>query len=135
MRVRKSIECWLYESKFNKFLLLHIRNPKDDFWQPITGGIEAGETGVQAAIREIKEETTINVQQESFTFIGKQYVPIDDGLAIDKQLFFCRANNKDTSTQVSDEHVGYKWVDPKNAASWLTWPNNKESLIKALALI
>ncbi|MFT8812238.1 NUDIX hydrolase [Oenococcus sp.] len=135
MRVRKSIECWLYGTKPKKFLLLHIQNPKYNFWQPITGGIEAGETGIQAAIREIKEETMLNVQPEFFTFMGTQYVSIDESLAIDKQLFFCRANDKDTSVQISDEHAGYKWVNPKEAAGWLTWPNNKESLVKALTLI
>ena len=40
-------------------LLLH-RKDRKDFWQSVTGSIELNESPYEAAIREVKEETSID---------------------------------------------------------------------------
>src|SRR5205807_8670670 len=40
----------------HRVLLLHRRPERGNFWQPITGGIEAGESPADAARREVLEE-------------------------------------------------------------------------------
>ena len=47
--------------KDNKVLLIHRKNEKEYFVFP-GGGVENGETVEQAVVRELKEETTINVK-------------------------------------------------------------------------
>ena len=60
------IEAILYKRTDGKiqYLILKRHPPKDhpemgQFWQPITGGLEGGETKREALKREIKEETGI----------------------------------------------------------------------------
>jgi len=42
-----------------EYLLLKTTPEREDFWQPVTGGLEEGETEVDALKREVSEETGI----------------------------------------------------------------------------
>ena len=55
--MRQSIEAWIYHPEDGEILLLKVEAEKVSFWQPITGGIESGESPEEACLREIKEET------------------------------------------------------------------------------
>ena len=55
--MKQSIEAWIYHPEDREILLLKVENEKLSFWQPITGGIESGESPEEACLREIKEET------------------------------------------------------------------------------
>jgi 8-oxo-dGTP diphosphatase len=46
----------------NQILLVSHRYPERDLWMPPGGAIEASETSSDAAIREVKEETGLNVE-------------------------------------------------------------------------
>ena len=54
--MRQSIEAWIYHPEDQEILLLKVENESVSFWQPITGGIERGESPEEACLREIKEE-------------------------------------------------------------------------------
>ena len=41
-------------------VLIMERADKPGFWQSVTGSLEAGETPMQTAIREVKEETGLD---------------------------------------------------------------------------
>lgn len=55
-----------------KRVLMLQRRDDPDFWQSVTGSIEEGETALQAAVREVKEEVTIDVAAEQLTLIDCQ---------------------------------------------------------------
>jgi len=42
-----------------QYLLLKRKPEREDFWQPVTGGLEEGETKIEALKREVREETGI----------------------------------------------------------------------------
>jgi 8-oxo-dGTP diphosphatase len=46
----------------NRILLVSHHYPERDLWMPPGGGIEASETSSDAAIREVKEETGLDVE-------------------------------------------------------------------------
>jgi 8-oxo-dGTP pyrophosphatase MutT (NUDIX family) len=46
----------------NRVLLVSHRYPERDLWMPPGGGIETDETSLDAAIREVKEETGLDVE-------------------------------------------------------------------------
>ena len=46
--MRQSIEAWIYHPEDREILLLKVENEKVSFWQPITGGIERGESTEEA---------------------------------------------------------------------------------------
>ena len=55
-----SILVVIYAQDTKRVLMLQRRDDPD-FWQSVTGSVEEGETAPQAAMREVKEEVTIDV--------------------------------------------------------------------------
>ena len=56
--LRKGVGVVLLNKNNQIFVARRIDNPKD-FWQMPQGGIDKGETPLEAAYRELKEETSI----------------------------------------------------------------------------
>ena len=115
--MRQSIEAWIYHPEEREILLLKVEDKKVSFWQPITGGIESGESPEEACLREIKEETGLLLACSSLTCLGDFMVKIDEN------LFLVLTEQKDI--QLSDEHVGAQWVALDKVSSQLYWPSNQ----------
>ena len=124
--MRRSIEAWIYHPEDREILLLKVENEKVSFWQPITGGIESGESPEEACLREIKEETGLLLACPNLTSLGDFTVKIDENLSIHKNLFLVLTEQKEI--QISDEHVGAQWVALDKVSSQLSWPSNQATL-------
>ena len=121
--MRQSIEAWIYHPEEREILLLKVEDEKFSFWQPITGGIESGESPEEACLREIKEETGMLLACSSLTTLGDFTVKIDENLTIHKNLFLVLTEQKEI--QISDEHVRAQWVALDKVSSQLYWPSNQ----------
>ena len=121
--MRRSIEAWIYHPEDREILLLKVEDEKVSFWQPITGGIESGESPEEACLREIKEETGLLLHRSNLTSLGDFMVKIDENLTIHKNLFLVLTEQKEI--QISDEHVGAQWVALDKVSSQLYWPSNQ----------
>ena len=121
--MRQSIEAWIYHPEEREILLLKVENEKVSFWQPITGGIESGESPEEACLREIKEETGLLSACSNLTSLGDLTVKIDENLTIHKNLFLVLIVRKEI--QISDEHVGAQWVALEKISSQLYWTSNQ----------
>ncbi len=97
-----------------------------NIWQMVTGKIEEGETAYQAALREIKEETGLEVK-EMWTVpnVNSFYSPNDDSI-IFIPVFLALVNKKEV--KLSEEHSDFKWVDSEKAIELLPWPGQKNSV-------
>ena len=102
---------------------MKVEDEKFSFWQPITGGIESGESPEEACLREIKEETGLVLACSNLTSLGDFTVKIDENLFIHKNLFLVLTEQKEI--QISDEHVGAQWVALDKVSSQLYWPSNQ----------
>ena len=102
--MRQSIEAWIFRPEDGEILLLKVEAEKVSFWQPITGGIESGESPEEACLREIKEETGLLLHRSNLMELGNFTVKIDENLSIHKNLFLVLTEQKEI--QISDEHVG-----------------------------
>ena len=96
----------------NQVLLLKTNNSRGAFWQNITGHVELNETFLQAAEREVFEETKI----------GHEHI-----IDLKKEFFFIyqyKNNNQEKSYLIilkltknpnvfidENEHQDFKWVD------------------------
>jgi len=60
--MKYSIEAWIYDPIAKEILLLKVKTGQCSFWQPITGGIESDESPEAACIREIFEETGLEIE-------------------------------------------------------------------------
>ncbi len=57
---RLKVQVWLYWVPQSMFLLLKTQPERGGFWQPVTGGVDAGEGLEEAALREVQEETGLS---------------------------------------------------------------------------
>ena len=121
--MRQSIEAWIFRPEDGEILLLKVEAEKVSFWQPITGGIESGESPEEACLREIKEETGLILACSNLTSLGDITVKIDENLTIHKNLFLVLTEQK--AIQISDEHVGAQWVALDKVSSQLYWTSNQ----------
>ena len=121
--LRQSIEAWIYNPEDREILLLKVEDEPVSFWQPITGGIESGESTEEACLREIKEEIGLLLACSNLTGLGDFTVKIDENLSIHKNLFLVLTEQKDI--QISDEHVGAQWIALEKVSSQLYWPSNQ----------
>lgn len=130
METKQSIECWiLTQEQPSSVLLMHVGAKKSHphFFQPITGGIEKGENPIEACIREIREETGIEIEESELqrlpeTFLAK----INDNLAIEKTIFTTRLPESDITINPA-EHTGYQWAQTQEVESLLYWQSNKDT--------
>lgn len=88
-------------------VLLQLRRDTDT-WAPPSGGVEPGETVAESAIREVREETGINILPEAIIAVlsGEEYnvtYPNGDQLATVTTVFRCRALNAATPCVNDDE--------------------------------
>lgn len=120
--IKYSIEAWIYNSVAKEILLLKVKSGQLSFWQPITGGIENGESPEAACIREIFEETGLEIELTELLQIGHHTVVIDEDLTIFKTLFLVETKQKDI--RISDEHIDFMWTEVKNVPDILYWQSN-----------
>ena len=121
--MKQSIEAWIFHTEDREILLLKVEDETVSFWQPITGGIESGESPEEACLREIKEETGLLLHRSNLMELGNFTVKIDENLSIHKNLFLVLTEQKEI--QISDEHVGAQWVALDKVSSQLYWPSNQ----------
>ena len=118
----------------NMQVLMMERADKAGFWQSVTGSLENDETPLQAAIREVFEETGLDATQydlqdwqasnvyEIYPHWRHRYAP---GVVENTEhLFGLELPTKLPIKLAPDEHVRYEWVDWREAATRVfSWTN------------
>lgn len=112
-----------------KFLLLK-RSPDEKYpniWQMVTGKIKSGEKAFEAALRELKEETSLVAEElYSVPFVNSVYLSETDEVCM-IPVFLCRVNEND-QIKISHEHQEFRWVDAEEAEKMLNWEGQKKSI-------
>ncbi|MFZ2202695.1 MAG: NUDIX domain-containing protein [Microgenomates group bacterium] len=117
-----------------RFLALR-NNPADpahggDFYYVVTGGVDDGETHVQAVIREVKEETGIiralrlvqlPIEREYHDIWGNDCHELMYALVTDAEV-----------AHLSEEHVEHQWLDPEAFKKTIRWHGSASELADLL---
>jgi bis(5'-nucleosidyl)-tetraphosphatase len=125
-----------YYKKRKQYLILHY---EEGHWDFPKGHVEENENEEKAAIRELEEETGIKdveivkgfKEKISYYFRAKYR---NNELVYKEVLFFIGLVKK-KSVKLSYEHIGYRWLNYKEAREALTYENSKKLLDKAEAFI
>ncbi|MEO9319917.1 MAG: NUDIX domain-containing protein [Nitrososphaera sp.] len=109
-----------------KYLLLHYTAGHWDFAK---GNIEKGESEMDAAIREIREETGITDEQFIEGFRKTiEYRYKHAGKLVQKEVVLFLCSTRTPKVVISHEHQGYAWKDYDEAMIKLTYKNAKNVL-------
>lgn len=104
----------VYEGK--TLIMKRVRPSSDGlgYWELPGGGLEYGENPHQALVRELKEETNLDIKilkpVHTFTAIRKDYQTVGIG-------FLCIPTNN--HVKISHEHTEYRFVDEKELKNLL----------------
>lgn len=99
-------------------------------WGFPKGHQEDKETDFQTAIREVKEETNIDIKIISDTYFSNEYSPKPNVIK-EVRYFLAYATDININYQVS-ELTDAKWVKIEDVMDYLTFDNDKEIFIKAM---
>ncbi len=134
----KSINCLyekscgaiiIYKVNENNHKVLLVKNHNGRYWSFPKGHVEKGETEEETAIREIKEETGLDVEiVDSFREVS-DYCPFG---RIKKRVVFFMAQTFSTDVKVQKEEIdSYIWVDLNDVHNKCTYDNDLRVIKKA----
>jgi 8-oxo-dGTP pyrophosphatase MutT (NUDIX family) len=130
MRLPIQVEAIIFRRKGNKveYLLLKRLPERNGFWQPVTGGVEEGETRNETLRREIIEETGIKsivaVLENLYLF------EFSDPNLNQEYVYGVEVSPSEEITLDQKEHSEYRWCSFQEAMQLLHWKENKEALRK-----
>lgn len=115
-----------------EYLLLHYPAGHWDFPK---GNIEFGESPEEAALREIKEETGLDVELITTFREEIEYFYYRGGKRIRKRVIYFLARARSKDVRLSWEHSGFVWLPFDEALSRTTYENSRRVLARAHAYI
>jgi 8-oxo-dGTP diphosphatase len=112
---------FIFDSTLNKVLLMHKTKPE---WQAgkvngLGGKVEEGEDGISCIKREVKEESNLDIEKESFVYAGVLH---SDSFHMEVFCSIYTGNISDAKT-LEEQKVEWFPIDslPKNGIDNLFW--------------
>lgn len=116
------------------FLMLKRNKQKGGFWQPVTGGVEDGESLFEAANRELQEETGITKYLRIINNVYYfEFDTVEFGVL--KEYVFGVQIESDMDAKLSPEHTEMKWCTLEESLALLKYENNKIGFKKLISLL
>ena len=126
--------CGVVLLNSNKVLLLqHVSKGRKGHWDFPKGHVDKGETEIETALRELKEETGIKHVKIIDDFRDTiSYTFLRDQKRIGKEVVFFVATTIENEVNLSNEHADFKWLEYDSAMSKLTYGKARQVLQNAI---
>jgi bis(5'-nucleosidyl)-tetraphosphatase len=133
MQYEKSCGALVFRKYHGNTELLLIKHANGGHWSFPKGHVEPGETEIETAIREVKEETGIDIIVDSSFREIVSYSPKKDTQK-DVVYFLAIAKNYNFTPQ-PEEIAQIKWVEISRVHTILSYDNDRQLVNKAKPLI
>lgn len=125
------IEAHIFRKNQDRMEFLMLRRAPGEIyagiWQMVTGKIRKDEQAYKTAMREIKEETNLDINRlwvapniNSFYSYQKEYISLVP--------VFAAEVSPELGVKISAEHDKYKWVSQEEAKELLAWKGQRDSV-------
>ena len=111
-------------------LVLALQRARDTVragsWELVHGKVDPGEAYEEAALRELREETSLEAQRmlsitmHSFYLLSQRTVQL--------AAVFAAVVAPDSKVTLSDEHSDFAWLTPSQARRRFVWPMERRAL-------
>ena len=130
MRLPIQVEAIIFRrnGSTTEYLLLKRLPHRNGYWQPVTGGLEEGETHREALCREIREET--GIKNLTRVIEGLYYFEFSDPNPNQEYVYGVEVSPIEKVVLDGKEHSEYRWCSIQEALQLLHWKENKEALEK-----
>jgi dATP pyrophosphohydrolase len=117
-------EVLIHVRRGDEFLVAHRSPESGGYWHTIAGAVEAGEAFHVAALRELHEETGLEVDElqplGEFGYVRESWEQ-EPGLRVHVEAFLVDVE-PGWEPRLNEEHVEYRWLRREEAAELLFWP-------------
>jgi dATP pyrophosphohydrolase len=130
--VSVTVEVCVFKLERDVPRYLLLKRSADDtlypgIWQFVTGTMKEGEAAVEAAARELLEETGLSKQRFWVApFVSSFYVSANDSVHLSP--FFAAQVAQEDQVRLSSEHQEYQWCTFEAAQEKLVWPAQLQGL-------
>ena len=129
MRKEKSCGAVIYKYIDNELFILLLKHNLGH-WSFAKGHVEDNETEQETAIREIREETNLDVTINSDFRYVITYSPYEG--VIKDVVYFLATTNSDNIKAQQSEISEIKWFKYEDAISMITYEDGRKVLMKAI---
>jgi 8-oxo-dGTP pyrophosphatase MutT (NUDIX family) len=95
-------------------------------WETVHGRMEPGERPEHAAVREVREETGLDIDR-LYNITCQPFYLHTLGV-VQMAVVFAAFVGESAAVRTSDEHVAHEWLPTASAAERFTWPREREAL-------
>jgi 8-oxo-dGTP pyrophosphatase MutT (NUDIX family) len=121
----------------SEFLVLHRAPQFEAYWHLVAGGVEEGESARDAAVRELREEVSLDAKdglrdlEQPFVYslaeespaVRARFGPSQTDVPVD--VFVADVETAWEPT-LNEEHDAYRWCSRDEAVALLYWPEPRE---------
>jgi dATP pyrophosphohydrolase len=134
--VRRPEEAFVFVRRGSEFLVLHRSPEQGSYWHGVAGALEDGETAVEAAARELHEETCLIAEPSA---VGEPYAyPVSEeperiplypaGTRAIVVTSFVVDAPPGWEPTLDWEHDDYRWCTAAEACELFHWPEPSAQL-------
>jgi dATP pyrophosphohydrolase len=102
-------------------------------WETVHGRIEPGESPEDAAVREVREETGLEVQRLYNVIVQPFY--LHKLATVELAVVFAAFVQRADPITLGEEHMSFEWLSPDAALERFVWPRERQALRDVLQLL